>query len=189
MTETPVSDLPLVIIAAVARNGVIGGGNALLWRLPSDLKRFKALTWGKPMIMGRKTYESIGKPLLGRETIVVTRDQGWRPAGVHVAHSLGEAIELAKACAATLGASEIVIAGGADVYQQTMGMAQRLEITHVDLAPAGDAHFPDIDAAKWREVSRESGSRGAGDGADYVFSVYEPKRNTPSAVENPAKGA
>ncbi len=189
MIETVAPEIPLVLVAAVARNGVIGGGNALPWRLPSDLKRFKALTWGKPMIMGRKTYESIGKPLPGRETIIVTRDRAWRPEGVHVAHSLEEAIELAKSCAATLGASEIVIAGGADIYRQTIGMARRLEITHVDLAPAGDAHFPGIEEEKWREISRESPPRGQGDEADFMFSVYEPRRNTPSAVENPGKGA
>lgn len=167
------SDLPLVLVAAVAKNGVIGGGNKLLWRLSSDLKRFKAVTWGKPMIMGRKTYESIGRPLPGREIIVVTRDAAFKPDGVHVVHSLEAAIDLATACAAGLGANEIIVAGGGDIYAQVMDRAQRLDITHVDVAPQGDAHFPQIDPARWSVVSREDHKAGPNDDADFSVCVYE----------------
>lgn len=167
------SKLPLVLVAAVAKNNVIGGGNKLLWRLSSDLKRFKAITWGKPMIMGRKTYGSIGRPLPGREIIVVTRDSAFRPEGVHVAHSLEAAIDLAHRCAQGLGASEIIVAGGGDIYAQAIGRADRLDITHVDLEPEGDSFFPPIDPARWSVVSREAHHSGPGDETDFEFCVYE----------------
>ena len=159
---------PLVsLIAAVARNGVIGDGDKLLWRLSSDLKRFKALTLGKPLIMGRKTFDSIGKPLPGRQTIVVTRDLGWSHPGAAVAHDLEAALALASA------APEVMIGGGGEIYAQTIEIADRLYITEVDLAPSCDARFPPIDASQWREVRRESGVRGPRDAADFVFVDYE----------------
>lgn len=163
----------LALVAAVGRNGAIGVGDALPWRLSSDLKRFKALTMGKPLIMGRKTFQSIGKPLPGRETIVVTRDPGFAPEGVAVVHDLGEALQVAEAKARAAGAEEIVVAGGGEIYAQTIARAQRLHITEVDLAPAGDAHFPPIDGAVWREVARERGERGPRDEADFAFVDYE----------------
>ena len=181
--------MPIVIIAAVAKNNVIGGGNKLLWRLSSDLKRFKALTWGKPLVMGRKTYESIGRPLPGRETIVVTRDPAFRPEGVHVAHSLEAALDLAAACARDLGAGEIMIAGGGDIYRQALAKANRLEITHVNLEPPGDSYFPPIDSGEWTEVSREEHPAGPGDETNFAFSVYEPRQNTAADVEKRGKGA
>lgn len=181
--------LPIVIVAAVARNNVIGGGNRLLWRLPSDLKRFKAMTWGKPLIMGRKTYESIGKPLPGRETIVVTRDPGFRPFGVHVAPSLEAAIDLAQIRAREMGAREIIVAGGGDIYAQAIGRASRLEITHVDLAPDGDSFFPFIDPEVWSVVLREGGPREAGDEAESFYCAYERAAIGPVGVEKAGKGA
>jgi dihydrofolate reductase len=155
------------LIAAVARNGAIGAGNAMPWRLSSDLKRLKALTIGKPLIMGRKTFQSIGVPLPGRETIVVTRDRTWSHAGVQVAHDIDAALAVAR------GAPEIMVAGGGEIYAQTIGIADRLYITEVDLDPPCDARFPPIDAAQWREVKREKGVRGPRDAADFVFVDYE----------------
>ncbi len=167
---------PLLIVAAVARNGVIGANNRLLWRLSSDLKRFKALTVGKPLVMGRKTFESIGRPLPGRETIVVTRHAAFVPAGALVVHSLEAALALAAERAAAMGADAIVIAGGGEIYAQTMERADRLAITEVALDPEGDVRFPSIDPAEWREVRREPGERGARDEADFAFVDYQRRR-------------
>lgn len=163
---------PLLLVAAVARNGVIGANNALLWRLSSDLKRFKALTMGKPLVMGRKTFESIGAPLPGRETIVVTRDRAFAPLGALVAHSLEAALALAAESAAARAADAIVIAGGGEIYAETIGLASRLAITEVALEPEGDACFPAIDPLEWREISREKGQRGPRDEADFAFVEY-----------------
>jgi dihydrofolate reductase len=164
--------LPLILVAAVARNGVIGAGDRLLWRLSSDLKRFKALTLGKPLVMGRKTFQSIGRPLPGRETIVVTRDRDFRPDGALVAHDLDAALALAGARAAAMGADAVVIAGGGELYAETIALADRLAITEVALAPDGAAVFPPIDPAEWSEVRREPGVRGPNDEADFAFVDY-----------------
>jgi dihydrofolate reductase len=164
---------PLLLVAAVASNGVIGANNRLLWRLSSDLRRFKALTMGKPLVMGRKTFESIGRPLPGRETIVVTRDKAFAHAGALVAHSLDAALRLAADRAAAMGADTIVIAGGGEIYAQTIGRADRLAITEVALEPEGDARFPAIDPLRWGEVRREKGERGPRDDADFAFVDYE----------------
>ena len=167
--------LPLIFIVAVAKNGVIGGDNKLLWRLSGDLKRFKALTMGKPMIMGRKTFESIGKPLPGRQTIVVTRDTSWRHEGVHVAHDLAGACVLAQEVGQSMGASEITVVGGAEIYRQLLPQADRIEWTEVHLTPEGDALFPSLDPKDWRESAREAHLRHpeAGDEADYDFVSYQ----------------
>ena len=167
------TDVPLAIIAAVARNGVIGANNGLPWRLSSDMKRFKALTMGKPLVMGRKTYLSIPRALPGRETIVVTRDPAFAPAGVNVAHDLEAALDLAAKRAGAMGAKEIIVAGGAEIYAQTIKRASRLYITEVALDAVGDARFPPIDPSKWREVSRRKGERGPRDEADFAFVDYE----------------
>ena len=167
--------LPLVFIVAVAKNGVIGGDNQLLWRLSGDLKRFKALTMGKPMIMGRKTFESIGKPLPGRETIVVTRDNAWAFEGVHVAHDLERALALADEVGQRMGASEVTVVGGAEIYRQLLPRAARVEWTEVDLAPEGDARFEPLDPARWQETAREVHARTpeGKDEADYAFVTYQ----------------
>jgi dihydrofolate reductase len=165
--------LPILLVAAVARNGVIGADNRLLWRLSSDLKRFKALTMGKPLVMGRKTFASIGRPLPGRETIVVTRDPDFAAPGALVAHTLEAGLKLAAERAAAMGADAIVIAGGGEIYAQTIGRAHRLAITEVALEPKGDARFPPIDPSVWREVRRENGERGPRDEADFAFVDYE----------------
>lgn len=167
------SHLPLTIVVAVARNGVIGGGNNLLWRLSSDLQRFKAVTMGKPMIMGRKTFESIGKPLPGRETIVVTRARDFTVPGIHVAANIEEAIRIARTRAAAMDASEVIVAGGGEIYALTMDRADRLVVTHVELEPEGDTRFPDIDPQVWKRISFENGVQTAKDEAPFAFAVYE----------------
>jgi dihydrofolate reductase len=148
----------ITLVAAVARNGTIGADGALPWRLPADLKRFKTLTMGHPMIMGRKTYDSIGRALPGRRTIVVTRDPGWTAPGVETAASVPAAL-----AAAAIGAEEIMVVGGGEIYRQTIQLADRLEITHLDIDVVGDTRFPEIDPVRWREVDRV-----AGDGYSFV---------------------
>lgn len=164
---------PLVIVVAVARNGVIGRENGLPWHMRSDLKHFRAATMGKPLVMGRKTYESIGRPLPGRETIILTRDAAFSPAGTHQAASLEDAVELADRLASQRGAEEIVIAGGAAVYAAAMPFVQRMVVTEVDLSADGDARFPAIDPADWAETSRLNYPRGEGDDAAYAVVTYE----------------
>lgn len=167
------SSLPLVLVAAMGRNRVIGGEGALPWRLPSDLKRFKAITMGKPMLMGRKTFASIGKPLPGRETIVLTRDPGFARPGIYVAHDLESALQLAQERAGAMGAKEIIIAGGGDLYAQTIGLAQRLDVTEVDLSPSGDAFFPAFDQNDWIETARTPYEAGPGDEASFTVLTFE----------------
>jgi dihydrofolate reductase len=162
----------LALIAAVARNGVIGAGDALPWRLSSDLKRFKALTMGKPLIVGRKTFQAIGRTLPGRDIVVVTRDGAYAPEGVEIARDIDAALRVAEAKAAAAGVDEIFVGGGGEIYAQTIARAGWLYITEVDLAPAGDARFPHIDPALWREVRREPGARGPRDEADFAFVEY-----------------
>jgi dihydrofolate reductase len=164
----------LVIVAAIARNNVIGRDNRLLWRLSSDLQRFKALTMGKPLLMGRKTFESIGRPLPGRTSIVMTRDPAWTFPGVIVAHDLQKALRQAAEIAADLQSRDVMVVGGADLYAQTIGMADRMHITHVELEPAGDSFFPAIDSARWKAVRREDHPSGPKDEAAFSFVDYEP---------------
>jgi dihydrofolate reductase len=162
----------IALVAAVARNGVIGADDKLIWKLSTDMKRFRALTWGKPLVMGRKTYQSIGRPLPGRETVVVTRDSGFAGPGTHVAGDVDAALSRAAEIARAMGADEIIVAGGGEIYAQTIDRADRLFITEVDLAPAGDAVFPAIDPARWREVARERGARTDRDEAEFAFVDY-----------------
>lgn len=136
----------------MARNGVIGRDNALPWRLPADLQRFKALTTGHPVVMGRKTYESLGRPLPNRTNIVVTRDRAFAPEGVQVAHSLDEALALASAA---LPADRLVfVIGGENLYAQILPRADRLYVTLVDAEIDGDARFPPFDWQQWQERER-----------------------------------
>ena len=137
----------IVLLAAVAENGVIGRDNALPWRLKSDMQRFRALTMGKPVVMGRKTYVSIGKPLKGRTNIVVSRDRAFAAAGVVVAHDLASALTAARGDALRRGADAIMVIGGTDIFVQTLPLADRLEITIVHARPQGDTLFPPIDPA------------------------------------------
>lgn len=172
---------PLTLVAAVGRNGAIGVRNGLPWRLPSDLRRFKTLTMGKPLVLGRKTFESIGRPLPGRHLVVVTRDPGRAlPADVAVAGSVDEALDKADALAAEYGADEIMIGGGAEIYRATIGRAARLCLTEVALAPEADAFFPPIDPEAWREASRIPQARGAQDEADFAVVDYVRRSGLPT---------
>jgi dihydrofolate reductase len=157
------------LVAAVARNGVIGAGDAMPWRLSTDLKRFKQLTLGKPVIVGRKTFDAIGKPLPGRANIVVTRRPGAAQAGVIFAADLDAAV----AEAARSGANEIMVIGGGRIYADAIGRADRLYITHVEATPEGDTHFPQIDSSVWRVVSSESVAAGEKDSAATTYVIYE----------------
>ncbi len=159
--------IDLVLVVARARNGVIGVDGRLPWHLPADLRRFKALTVGKPVIMGRKTFESIGKPLPGRHNIVLTGTADWHAEGVTVASNLAEAIA-AAGLDPRARASEIMVIGGARVYAEALPSATRLELTEVDAAPAGDTHFPPLDPARWRETAREAHA-GTGDQPAFAF--------------------
>jgi len=155
------------IIAAVSDNNVIGNGNALPWRIPEDLARFKALTLGSTLIMGRKTFESIGRPLPGRTTVVLTRRDDFAAPGVLVAHDWAEALSLAP------GASAFV-AGGADVYRLFLPVASKLFLTRIHGAYDGDTYFPPFNTDEWSLVSSEPRSRGAAT-PSITFEVYERK--------------
>ena len=164
--------IEIVLIAAVAQNGVIGADNKLLWRLKSDMKHFRSLTMGKALIMGRKTFESIGKPLPGRHTIVLTRDPAVAVEGVARAGSVEEALDLGQRIAAATQTREIMVAGGGEIYALFMPHAQALEITRVALTPEGDAFFPAIDETLFREEHRQSFTKSADDEADFAFIRY-----------------
>lgn len=168
--------LPVVLIAAIADNGVIGDDNRLIWRLKTDLRRFRSLTLGRPVLMGRKTFLSIGKPLPGRETVVLTRDPDFRADGVHVAHSLAEGLEQGQRLGAAMAADSIVVAGGADVYAQALPLADRLELTLVHAEPAGDAVFPEWNRPAFDSAGREDHPASADDEHAFTFASYR-RRN------------
>ena len=157
----------ICLIAAIAANRVIGRNNALPWRLPADLKRFKALTLGHPVVMGRKTYASIGRPLPGRRNLVITRNRGYSAPGCEIVHSLDAAI------AACRGAQEIFIIGGAELYRESLPLAHSLEFTEIHAAFEGDATFPQFALERWREAAREIHSNEAGIPFRYDFVRYE----------------
>jgi dihydrofolate reductase len=161
--------MSISIIVAMAKNRTIGIDNTLPWRCPEDLKHFKALTMGHHMIMGRKTFESIGRPLPGRTTLVVTRDSTLKIDGCQIAHSLPEAIE---ACA---NDSQTFIVGGADIYTQAIDSVDTLYITEIQQDVTGDAWFPEFDAGKWQEVSREVRLQETPQALEYHFVTYRRK--------------
>ena len=163
----------ILLVAAIAQNGVIGRGNALPWRLKSDMQHFRMLTMGKPVVMGRKTYLSIGRPLKGRTTIVVSRDRGFTAPGIVVAPSLDAALATARGDALRRNADAIVVAGGADIYAQAMPLATQLAITHVHKRIDGDAYFPAIDSNEWHESARSEHEAAAEDEAAFAFVTYE----------------
>ena len=165
--------MKIILLAAVADNGVFGRDNALPFRQRSDLKRFKALTMGKPVLMGRKTYISIGKPLAGRTNIVLSRGAGFAPEGVVAAASLAAALAAARDDAQKRGVEEIFVIGGTDIFVQTMPLAARMEITHVHAQPRGDTYFPTIDATQWRAVARSDHPAGPLDEAAFSYVTYE----------------
>lgn len=163
----------LAVIVAAAANGVIGRNNALPWHLPEDLRYFKRVTMGKPIVMGRKTYESIGRPLPGRANIVISRQENYAPEGVHVVSGLAEALALAEDIALIDGSTELMVIGGAEIYRAALPIARRLYLTQVHAEVEGDAYLPDIDWKQWREVSRQRHSGGDGNPYDYSFVVFE----------------
>jgi dihydrofolate reductase len=172
----------IVLLAAVAENGVIGRGNGLPWRLKSDMAHFRALTMGKPVVIGRKTYLSIGKPLSGRTTIVVSRDPAFTAPGIVVAPNLEAALEAARGDALRRNTDSIVVAGGAEIYAQALPRAARLVITEVHKSVTGDARFPAIDAALWRETTRREQEPGAED--EFPFAVVTYERITGAAANS-----
>ncbi|MFN3543850.1 MAG: dihydrofolate reductase [Thiobacillus sp.] len=154
------------VIAALAKNRVIGIENRLPWRLPEDLAHFKALTLGHPVLMGRKTFESLGRPLPGRTNVVITRNRDYRPEGCLVADSIPAAIALCGE------ADEVFFIGGAELYAQVIPLADRLYLTEVDVEAAGDAWFPEFDRSAFREVARASHTGERGDRLRFDFVVY-----------------
>ncbi|MBU2864236.1 dihydrofolate reductase [Reinekea forsetii] len=165
--------MKISLIWAMSENNVIGRDNKLPWHLPNDLKYFKRLTTGKPVIMGRKTYESIGRPLPNRTNIVITRDQGYQVDGVKVVNTLEAAIELAEANCLINAQDEVIVMGGAEIYKLALPSADRLYVTLVHAQVEGDAYFPDIDLTQYKEVTREFFEKDGPNPYDYSFCVFE----------------
>jgi dihydrofolate reductase len=167
------ANISVVLVAAVADNGVIGKGGGLPWRLKSDLTHFRMTTVGKPVVMGRKTYISIGKPLKGRTNIVVTRDSSFGMPGVLVVQNLDAALVAARGDAMRRGANEIAVIGGAEIYAQILTRADRIVMTRVHLSPTGDTMFPTLDPAAWSESERRDFRPGPGDEAPFTLLIYD----------------
>lgn len=170
--------MKLSLIVALAENRVIGRDNKLPWYLPNDLKYFKQVTMGKPVVMGRKTYESIGRPLPGRVNIIITRQADYQPPGandsVKIVASLEAARELAESICLIDGQDEAMIIGGAEIYTQALDLVDRLYLTEVHAEVDGDACFPEFDRSKWEKVAGEDFSAEGPNPYDYSFNVYEP---------------
>ncbi len=177
MTATVETSPEVVLIVAVADNGVIGARGAIPWRLKTDQQRFKMMTMDKPVVMGRKTFISLRRPLPGRTNIVVTRDAGFRARGAVVTTSFADARAVARADALRRSAGEIAVIGGAEIYAQWMEAADRLEITEVHVRPEGDTRFAAIDAAVWEEVARVRKPAGPDDSADFSYVTYRRRKS------------
>jgi dihydrofolate reductase len=165
--------MKVALIAAFAQNLVVGINNSLPWHLPEDLKYFKRTTSGKAIIMGRKTYESIGRPLPNRTNIVISRNPDFSAEGVVMVASIEEAIKHAESVNTINGVDEVMIIGGAAIYQASLPMADRLYLTHVHANVEGDAYFPKVDFDQWKEVAREDFNKDESNPYDYSFSVYD----------------
>jgi dihydrofolate reductase len=163
------------LIAAVAQNRTIGRDGGLPWHLPGDLKHFKALTYGKPVLMGRKTFQSIGRPLPGRPNVVVSRGGMFKPDGVALSASLDNALDNAERMAYEIGADEIIVIGGERIYRDTLPVAGRIYLTEVLCEADGNAYFPELDENQWSETARENSQRGDGDDYDYNFVTLDKK--------------
>lgn len=161
------------MIVAMATNGVIGRDNQLPWHLPGDLKYFKAVTMGKPIIMGRKTYESIGRPLPGRPNIVISRDAHFQADQVLLASTIEEALTLGKRTALDMGADEVMIIGGSQVYHALLPLADRLYLTEVQTEVEGDSYFPEFDVMQWQEIERTDFLAEGDNPFDYSFVIYQ----------------
>jgi len=180
--------MDIVVVAAVAENGVIGRAGALPWRIKSEMQRFRALTWGKPVVVGRKTYLSFTKtPLPGRTNIVVSRSHRFAAPGAIVAPTLFTALEVARGDALRRGADAIMVVGGAEIYAQAMPLADRLEITHIHAAHDGDTVFPAIDPAEWREMQRSVHAQAAGDDSGYDAVTYVRVRSAAAVCDLPVR--
>jgi dihydrofolate reductase len=172
-TRDPRRDGPaIVLIIAAADNDIIGRDGGLPWRLRSDLKHFRSLTMGKPVVMGRKTYLSIGRPLPGRTNIVVSRDPTFATPGVVVAGDLAAGLAVARGDALRRG-SDMMVIGGADIFAQALPEAARIELTRVHMRPNGDVTLPSFASAEWREVARREVAAGPGDDAPFTILSYE----------------
>jgi dihydrofolate reductase len=167
-----VTGVTLALVVAAARNGVIGANGAIPWRLKTDMQHFRATTKGKPVVMGRKTWDSLKGPLKGRDNIVLTRDAGFRAPGVWSYPALDAALACAEGRARARGVGEVCVIGGAEIYALALPLAQRVYLTDVDADVAGDAVFPPLDAA-WREVSRRDAPAGPDDQYAMTFRVLE----------------
>jgi Dihydrofolate reductase len=179
MSKSTSAAPPLALVAAIAENGVIGSGGTMPWRLPSDLKHFREVTMGKPLLMGRRTFESIGRALPGRETIVVTRDMTFAPkGGVHVAHDVETALTLARARAVATGAEKVILAGGGDLYEHLIGAVELMHLTFVEIRPQGDVFFPALDWSQWEETQRVRPPRTCEDEAAFSFVDYRRRSST-----------
>ena len=165
--------MKVVLVAAVAENGVIGRDNKLPWRIKSDLQYFRKLTMGRPVVMGRKTFLSIGKPLPGRTNIVVSRDPGFSAAGILVASDLDRAMQAARGDALRRNADSIAVIGGTEIFVMTMPLADRLALTVVNAKPEGDTYFPAIDPQRWLEAERAPQPQGPQDEFAFTFVTYE----------------
>jgi dihydrofolate reductase len=168
--------MDFVFVVAVAENGVIGAQGTMPWRLKSDMQRFKQLTLNKPVLMGRKTYASIGRPLPGRTNIVVTRDATFQAPGIVVATSFAAAGAIATGDALRRFATEIAVIGGADIYAHFFDAAACIELTEVHARPDGDTRFPAIDPGQWEEIARERHAAGPDDSADFSYVTYRRRR-------------
>lgn len=166
-------DAVISMIAAVAENGVIGNGNQLPWRLSTDFRYFKSKTIGKPLIMGRKTFQSIGAPLPERQTIVISRNSDYSAEGIDVAVDLSSALECARCWAQRLAVDEIMICGGGEIYRHALPLAQRIYMTRVHCSPEGDAYFPDLSMDHWRIIEERFVEAGPHDNVAMTFLIYE----------------
>lgn len=167
------ASITLALIVAMAQNRVIGRANNLPWYLPEDLKYFKRVTMGKPIIMGRKTFESIGKPLPGRTNIIVTRNKNYSADGIRVVHDLAQAISLCESIAEIDGQCEAMVIGGAQIYEQALSFADRLYLTEVHAQVEGDAYFPEFKRENWQEVGREDFQATGPNPYDYSFLILD----------------
>ena len=160
------------VVVALGKNRVIGRDGGLPWHIPGDLTLFKQTTMGKPIVMGRKTWESLGRPLPGRPHVVITRDRNYKASGASVVFDLDQALSVAYGMAIALKEEEVMIIGGAEIYGLAMAKADRLYLTEVELSPHGDAFFPDFNVEQWQEISRTEfpSSDGA---ASYSFVIRE----------------
>ena len=167
--------MQLSLIVAMAENHVIGCNNQMPWHLPGDLQYFKRVTLGKPVIMGRKTFESIGRPLAGRSNILITRNTDFQAEGVRIVHDLASACELGGQIAIADGEEEVMVIGGAEIYRQALPQADRLYLTRIHAEIEGDAWFPTFAESEWLETARETHRAAGSNPFDYSFTVLQRK--------------